>query len=104
MKESLFTRLLSKGGEVSSKRGVMVWFVLLFTATVIVGLTCGKYLEHDLKFQLFELVCVSILTVFGEPAINALLMLRGQKPTTSTTVISPDAQTVTTTTKETEQK
>lgn len=102
--KNFLKQMLSGDNTVSSKRGVMVWFVLLFTATVIVGLTCGKYLEHDLKYQLFELVCVSILTVFGEPAINALLMLRGQKSTTSTTVISPETPTVTTVTKETEQK
>lgn len=61
-------------GLASSKRGAMGWFILLFTATVIVNLcTAGRvHLSETLETQLFELVIITIGTVFGEPAIKLI--------------------------------
>lgn len=93
-------------GGISSKRGVMIWFVLLFTVILFTNVFTGKLPNHDLMVQLFELTLVSMGLVFGEPFINLLAALRGQKTTsTTTTVAPPDSPVITTTvTKEPEIK
>jgi hypothetical protein len=104
MRSSMFREMLSGiTGEISSKRSVMIFFVVLFATIVIVNISTGKKLEHDLQFQLFELVIISMATVFGERFIDRLGTLRGQKTTATTTTIAPPDSVVTTTetTKET---
>lgn len=61
-------------GMASSKRGAMGWFIGLFTATVIVNMATGGrvHLSETLETQLFELVIITIGTVFGEPAIRLI--------------------------------
>lgn len=93
-----FRSMISGPGDgVSSKRSVMVWFVLMFSFITLINLFTGKKLEHDIQVQLFELVVVSIGVVFGEPFMNFLLLVRGQKTTATTTTIAPPGSTVTNT-------
>lgn len=89
MKPNFLREMLSSGvtNRISSKRGAMIWFVLLFTGTVVVGLVSGRYLEHDTKFQLFELTAGSMVLVYGEKLMGAIQALRGQKTTAD---MSPD--------------
>ena len=83
MKYSFLKQMFSSGmtGLASSKRGAMGWFILLFTATVIVNLcTHGRvHLSDTLQDQLFELVIITIGTVFGEPAIKLITNLVQKK-------------------------
>lgn len=76
MNYSFLRQMLSSGmtGLASSKRGAMAWFILLFTSCVIVNLSTGGrvHLSDTLQDQLFELVIISIGTVFGEPAIKLI--------------------------------
>lgn len=76
MKYSFLKQMFSSGmtGMASSKRGAMGWFILLFTACVVVNLSTGGrvHLSDTLQDQLFELVIISIGTVFGEPAIKLI--------------------------------
>lgn len=60
-------------GVMSSKRGAMLWFILLFTGEVVVNISsAGKlHLTDTLQTQLFELVIVSMGIVFGEPFAKA---------------------------------
>lgn len=78
----------------SSKRGVMVWLLLLFTFVLIVNLFSGKQPDPMFSKQLFELLLVALGVVFGEKFVNALMIIRGQKSTTQTTVIAPADSTV----------
>lgn len=64
--------MLSGETGVSVKRSVLVWFVLLFTFTCIYNLVTGHVLLPELRDQLFELIIISLATVFGEPAIKGL--------------------------------
>jgi hypothetical protein len=66
-------------GVMSSKRGAMLWFILLFTSVAIVNLcTGGKvHLEPTLQTQLFELVIISMGIVFGEPFAKAIELWKG---------------------------
>lgn len=75
----------------SSKRGVMVWLLLLFTFMVVVDLFTGKHAQDMYSNQVFELLLVAMGIVFGEKFISALTITRGQKSTTKTTVAPPDA-------------
>jgi NADH:ubiquinone oxidoreductase subunit K len=83
MKYAFLKQMLSSGmtGMASSKRGAMVWFILLFTAVAIVNLsTSGRvHLSDTLQGQLFELVIITIGTVFGEPAIKLITQLVQKK-------------------------
>jgi hypothetical protein len=76
--------MLSSGvtSRASSKRGAMVFFILLFAAVVITNLaTSGRVkLDATLQTQLFELVIVTIGVVFGEPFIKAFREYRNSKP------------------------
>jgi hypothetical protein len=109
MKKTFLSQMLSSGmtGEPSSKRTVLVWFVLLFSATVIVNLhDKQKVLESTLQAQLFYLVIASMAVVFGEPFMKFMAEWKGQKTTSTTTTVAPSDSTVVTTetTKEPEKK
>lgn len=80
----------------SSKRGVMVWLLLLFTFIIIVNLFTGKQPAAMYSEQLFELLLVAMGIVFGEKFVTALSTAR-QKSTTKTTVVAPTDTTVVTT-------
>ncbi len=92
MNENFLKKMLMNGGEVSSKRGVMVWFVLNFTGYVWVNLFTGKTLEHSLASWLFQATMGSIVVVFGEPFINAIMTLRGVKQPPNIGLPDPPAQ------------
>lgn len=81
----------------SSKRGVMVWLLMLFTILIIVNLLTGKQLAQMYSEQLFELLLVAMGIVFGEKFVTALSTAR-QKSTTKTTVVAPADATVVNTT------
>jgi len=63
----------------SSKRGVMVWLLLLFTFMVVIDLFTGKHPQQIYTDQVFELLLVAMGIVFGEKFVTALTVSRGQK-------------------------
>jgi hypothetical protein len=81
-------QMLSSGmtGLASSKRGAMVWFILLFTAVIIVNLATGGRVKLDptLQTQLFELVIICIGVVFGEPFLKVWREYRSKQQTPPT--------------------
>lgn len=85
------------GGGVSSKRNVLIWFVLLFTALVICscfGINASGFWQQ----KVVDITETALVLVFGEKALDFLLLLRGQKTTSTTVVAPPDSTVVTTTT------
>lgn len=63
--------MLSGENGVSSKRNVMVWFVLLWSYMAVYNQITGKAPALIYQEQLFELTLISIAAVFGEKVINA---------------------------------
>jgi len=63
----------------SSKRGVMVWLLLLFTFMVVIDLFTGKHPQQIYTDQVFELLLVAMGIVFGEKFVTALTISRNQK-------------------------
>jgi hypothetical protein len=103
LKQNFFIQMLSgKGGNISSKRTVMVFFVLLYAYCLLVNVHTGKSPSPTFLDQLFQLVCLTLIAVVGEQLLNVLALLRGQKVNTIVTTVTPEPQNVTTveTTKE----
>lgn len=94
MLRTFIMAMLSGERGPSSKRGVMVWLLLLFTFIIIVNLFTGKQPVAMYSEQLFELLLVAMGIVFGEKFVTALSAARNQKSTTRTTVVAPPDATV----------
>jgi hypothetical protein len=88
--------MLSGENGISSKRSVMVFFVALFAFCVLWNLFTGKHPDEIYMEQVFELVIICLGTVFGEKILEYLTQLKGQKKTTTTTIVTPEQPTVTT--------
>lgn len=88
--------MLSGENGISSKRSVMVFFVLLFTFTVIYNMVTGHAPAPIYQEQVFELVIICITAVFGEGVMNALERMKAKKTTSTTTIVTPEQPTVTT--------
>jgi hypothetical protein len=65
-------------GEVSSKRGIMFMLVLVFLFCVIYNQQTGKNIDPDLKDQLYKLIGLTIILVFGDRAISAWETVKGK--------------------------
>jgi hypothetical protein len=78
----------------SSKRGVMVWLLLLFTFMVIVDMFTGKHPQATYSDQVFELLIIAMGIVFGEKFLTVFAAYRNQRSTTKTTVVAPPDATV----------
>lgn len=78
----------------SSKRGVMVWLLWLFTFLVVFNVITGKKPDEIYIHQVFELLIIAMGIVFGEKFINVLTLIRNQRSTTKTTVVAPPDATV----------
>lgn len=78
-KRNFFMSMLSGENGISSKRSVMVFFVLLFAFTVIYNMITGKGPDDIYKSQLFELVIISLVAVFGEKITETVQSLKGKK-------------------------
>lgn len=74
-----FIELLSGANGISSKRSVMVWFVLLFSFVLIFNMATGKAPNPTLLDQLNELTIISIAAVFGERFIDFIKQKRSIK-------------------------
>jgi hypothetical protein len=96
--------MLSGEDGISSKRSVMVFFVVLFAFSVLWNLFTGKAPAPIYQEQVFELVIICLGTVFGEGILKMIADLRNTKKTTSTTIVSPPDSTVTTITDTKEPK
>jgi hypothetical protein len=79
--------LTGEAGRVSSKRGVMVWLLLLFTFVCVYNVVTGKVLNEVYANQLFELLVITIVTVFGEKWLTAWFAAKTNK------LQSPDSET-----------
>lgn len=95
-KRNFFISMLSGEDGISSKRSVMVFFVVLFAFCVMWNLFTGKAPAAIYQEQVFELVIICLGTVFGEGILKMIADLRNTKKTTSTTIVSPPDSTVTT--------
>jgi hypothetical protein len=105
-KRNFFLSMLSGEDGISSKRSVMIFFVLLFSFNVLWNLFTGKAPAPIYQEQVFELVVICLGVVFGEGILKMITDLRNTKKTTNTTIVSPPDSTVTTITdtKEPEKK
>lgn len=105
IRKNIFIQMFTgEDGIGSSKRGVMIFFVLLFAFTVIYNLVTGKAPSQIYQEQLFELVIITLALVFGEKVMDGIKSMKGGKQTTETTIVSPEQPVVTTITKTTEPK
>lgn len=96
IRKNFFISMVSGEDGISSKRSVMVFFVLLFAFCVIYNLITGKAPAPTYQDQVFELVIICFAGVFGEKILELWIKIKGQKTTTSTTIVSPETPTVTT--------
>lgn len=71
--------MLSGENGISSKRSVMVFFVLLFAFNVIYNLITGKAPAPIYQEQVFELVIICLGTVFGEKILETVHAMK-KKP------------------------
>ena len=94
MFRSFIISMLSGERGPSSKRGVMMWLLLMFTFVVIVNLFTGKQPDPMFSKQLHELLLVAMGIVFGEKFITTFNAIQNRKSTTQTTVIAPSDSTV----------
>lgn len=67
------------GSRISSRRTVMVWFVLLFSFEVVLNIFTGLKPTDELRMELFQVLIVSLVLVFGDIVIKVLDFLRGKK-------------------------
>jgi hypothetical protein len=84
MKTNFLLELLGGiGSRISSRRTVMVWFVLLFSFEIVVNIFTGgeKGLQPapELRMELFQVLIVSLVLVFGDIVVKVLEFLRGKK-------------------------
>lgn len=73
----LRSMMSSPSGDVSSKRGALALFVLVFLFCVIYNQQTGKNMDTDFKNMLFKLVALCMLLVFGDRAIKAWETIKG---------------------------
>lgn len=78
------------GNGISSKRVVLVWFVLLFTYLIILNAHTGRHVSDSLQTMLDEALKLALIAVFGEPAIAALGRKKGS--VTETTISDDKSQ------------
>jgi hypothetical protein len=67
------------GSRISSRRTVMVWFVLLFSFEVVLNIFTGLKPTDELRMELFQVLIISLVLVFGDVVIKVLEFLRGKK-------------------------
>ena len=77
---SFFAKMLSGDTGPSSKRGLMYILLILFILQHQVDTWTGKHPSPNFSDQLFELLCLAIIVVFGEKFLPVLMQLRGKKP------------------------
>jgi hypothetical protein len=65
-------------GEVSSKRSIMFVLVFTFVFCVLYNQQTGKNIDPDLKDQLYKLIGLTIILVFGDRAIKAWETVKGK--------------------------
>lgn len=94
MYRNFFLSMLSGPEGVSSKRSVMLFFVLLFAFCVVYNLFTGKAPASIYQEQVFELVIITVSLVFGEKVLDAIPKIRQSKKDTNTTVVAPPDATV----------
>jgi hypothetical protein len=94
IRRNFFLSMLSGPEGISSKRSVMVFFVVLFSFCVVWNLFTGMAPASIYQEQVFELVIITISLVFGEKVIDALPKIRGAKKDTTTTIVAPPDSTV----------
>lgn len=81
--------MLSGPDGISSKRSVMIFFVLLFAFTLIYNMITGKAPAAVYQEQLFELVIIMVSLVFGEKVVDAMKSIKGKKDEPVTTNQNP---------------
>lgn len=99
MKTNFLLELLGGiGSRISSRRTVMMWFVLLFSFEVVLNIFTGLKATDELRMELFQVLIVSLVLVFGDIVIKVLEFLRGKKiditPTPTDPPPTPPAETV----------
>jgi hypothetical protein len=75
----IFELLGGIGSRISSRRTVMVWFVLLFSFEIVLNIFTGLKPADELRMELFQVLIVSLVLVFGDIVIKVIEFLRGKK-------------------------
>jgi hypothetical protein len=80
MKTNFLLELLGGiGSRISSRRTVMVWFVLLFSFEIVLNIFTGLKPTDELRMELFQVLIISLVLVFGDIVVKVLEFLRGKK-------------------------
>lgn len=69
------------GSAISSRRTVMIWFVLLFSFEVVLNIFTGLKPVDELRMELFQVLIVSLVLVFGDIVLKVLEFMKGKKIT-----------------------
>lgn len=67
------------GSAISSRRTVMVWFVLLFSFEIVLNIFTGLAPSDELRMELFQVLIVSLVLVFGDIVLKVLEYMKGRK-------------------------
>lgn len=80
MKSNFLLQLLGGiGSSISSRRTVMVWFVLLFSFEIVLNIFTKLEPSAELRMELFQVLIVSLVLVFGDIVIKVMEFMRGKK-------------------------
>jgi len=102
MKQNFLKEMLSGiDGTASSKRGAFFWFTMLFTFLVLFDTFTGKHPQSIFIEYTFDLECLCLIAVFGEKFADLVMWMRGQKKSTTETIVAPKDATVVSKTTET---
>jgi hypothetical protein len=77
--KNFFSQMLTGQNGISSKRSVMVFFVLLFSFMSVYNMITGKAPNELYQEQVFEILIIAICTVFGERVVVSLSNMRKTK-------------------------
>lgn len=80
MKTNFLLELLGGiGSRISSRRTVMVWFVLLFSFEVILNIFTGLKATDELRMELYQVLIISLVLVFGDIVVKVMEFFKGKK-------------------------
>lgn len=79
MKQAIKLILRGVGDGLSSKRVALFIFILMFIGEFVMWYVFGKSPNGDLRVELFTLLLAALMTVFGEPVMQAYGLVFGKK-------------------------
>jgi hypothetical protein len=80
MKQNFILELLGGiGSKVSSRRTSMVFFELLFAFCLILNIFTGKEPSKQFHDELFHLVVLTLVLVFGDIVLKVMAFFKGKQ-------------------------